>query len=310
MPSLLQQTRFALNELGIRPRTQLGQHFLIDAEVVRHMVQAAELTPDMAVLEIGPGLGVVSEALMDIGVRLYLVELDRLLAQRLAHRFGRFETVRVLTDDFLKLDVARTFAQSPVRVVASLPYQVATPILFRLLEHRDRFSQATVMLQKEVAERVAAGPGTKAYGVLSVLMQLYAEVAPICTVGPRSFFPAPKVHSQVIKLVFHAQPRVAVRDPSMFTRVVKAAFAQRRKTLRNTLRAAGFAAPEDIATQVGLDPQWRGETLGLEEFAALANAFSERNEPSPPRPPGTAGRRSARRRDPGPKNTARGGRAL
>ena len=121
MPSLLQQTRFALNELGIRPRTQLGQHFLIDAEVVRRMVQAAELTPDMAVLEIGPGLGVVSEALMDIGVRLYLVELDRLLAQRLTRRFGRFETVRVLTDDFLKLDVARTFAHSPVRVVASLP---------------------------------------------------------------------------------------------------------------------------------------------------------------------------------------------
>ena len=292
MPSLLQQTRFALSELGIRPHRQLGQHFLIDTEVVRHMIQAAELGPDTTVLEIGPGLGVVSEALMDIGVRLYLVEVDRVLAQRLARRFARFDTVRVLTDDFLKLDVARAFSHTPIRVVASLPYQVATPILFRLLEHRTRFPEATVMLQKEVAERVGAGPGTKAYGVLSVLMQLYAEVKTVCTVGPRSFFPAPKVQSQVIKMVFHAQPRVAVQDTHMFTRVVKAAFAQRRKTLRNTLRAAGFSASEDIAAQLDLDLQRRGETLGLEEFAALANAFSGRDRPSR-RPPDAAGRRSA-----------------
>lgn len=291
MPSLRQQTRFALSELKIRPHRQLGQHFLIDADVVRRMIQAAELNPDTTVLEIGPGLGVISEALMDIGVRLYLVEVDRTLAQRLAQRLARFDTVRVLTDDFLKLDVACAFSHAPIRVVASLPYRVATPILFRLLEHRTRFPEATVMLQKEVAERVGAGPGTKAYGVLSVLMQLYAEVKTVCTVGPRSFFPAPKVQSQVIKIVFHAQPRVAVQDPRMFTRVVKAAFAQRRKTLRNTLRAAGFLAPEDIAAQLNLDLRCRGEALGLEEFAALANAFSGRDGSSR-RPPDAAGRRA------------------
>ncbi len=280
MPSLLQQTAFALSELKIRPHRRLGQHFLIDAEVVRRMIQAAELTSDTAVLEIGPGLGVVSEALLDIGVQLYLVEVDRVLAQCLAQRLARFETVRVVAADFLKLDMARTFSHTPIRVVASLPYQVATPILFRLLEHRTRFPEATVMLQKEVAERVGAGPGTKAYGVLSVLMQLYAEVKTVCTVGPRSFFPAPRVQSQVIKMVFHAQPRVAVHDLRMFTRVVRAAFAQRRKTLRNTLRAAGFSALEDIAAQLNLDLQRRGETLGLEEFATLANAFSRRDGPT------------------------------
>ncbi len=303
---MLQQTRFTLRELNIRPHRRLGQHFLVDADIVRCMVQAAELPPDTAVLEIGPGLGVVSEALMESGVQLYLVEVDRVLAERLARRFACCDTVQVMAGDFLKLDVAHAFSHTPIRVVASLPYQVATLILFRLLEHRTRFPEATVLLQKEVAERVGAGPGTKAYGALSVLMQLYAEVTPVCTVGPRSFFPVPKVHSQLIKMVFHAQPRSAVHDPAMFRRVVKAAFAQRRKTLRNALRAAGFSAPEGIAAQLRLDLRCRGETLGVEEFAALANAFSRRDGP-PPRPPAAGGRRLATARTPGLKHTAREG---
>jgi 16S rRNA (adenine1518-N6/adenine1519-N6)-dimethyltransferase len=159
--------------------------------------------------------------------------------------------------------------------VASLPYQVATPILFRLLEHRQQFLEATVMLQKEVAERVCAVPGTKAYGVLSVLIQLYAEVETVCLVGAQSFFPAPKVESQVIRLVFHAQPRVTVHDEKMFQRLLKGAFGQRRKTLRNALRTAGFSDLEDIAAQHNIDLQRRGETLQHEEFAALANALTK-----------------------------------
>ena len=292
MPTLLQQTRFALGELGIRPHKHLGQHFLIDADVVYQMVQAARLGPETAVLEIGPGLGVVSDVLVDACARLYLVELDSILADRLEQRFTKRDTVQVVTADFLRLDLSifatfTTFATlaplsspaisaapSPIHVVASLPYQVATPILFRLLEHRAQFPEATVMLQKEVAERICAAPGTKAYGVLSVLIQLYAEVETICLVGAQSFFPAPKVESQVIRLVFHPQPRVAVHDEKMFRRLVKGAFAQRRKTLRNALRTAGFSDLEDIAARLEIDLQRRGETLQLEEFAALANAVT------------------------------------
>lgn len=306
MSSLLQQTRSVLRALNVRTHRRLGQHFLVDADLVRRMVQAAELAPDTAVLEIGPGLGAVSEALLESGVHLYLVEVDRVLAQHLAQRFAGCNTVRVVENDFLKLDVAHVFSHAPIRVVASLPYQVATPILFRLLEHRTRFPEATVMLQKEVAERVGAGPGTKAYGALSVLMQLYADVTLVCTAGPRSFFPAPKVYSQLIKLVFHTQPRAAVHDSAMFRRVVKAAFAQRRKTLRNALCAAGFSAPEGVAAQLKLDLRRRGETLGLEDFAALANAFSRRDGPSLP---AAGGRRSATGRTPELKHTARGGQA-
>ncbi len=274
MPTLLQQTRFALGELGIRPHKHLGQHFLIDADVVNQMVQAARLGPETVVLEIGPGLGVVSDVLVDVCARLYLVELDPILARRLEQRFTKIDTLQVVTADFLRLDLSTLFTPSPIHVVASLPYQVATPILFRLLEHRQQFPEATLMLQKEVAERVCAVPGTKSYGVLSVLIQLYAEVETVCLVGARSFFPAPKVQSQVIRLVFHPQPRVAVQDKKMFQRLVKGAFAQRRKTLRNALRAAGFSGLEDIAARLKIDLQRRGETLQLEEFAALANAIT------------------------------------
>jgi len=192
----------------------------------------------------------------------------------LRKRFAGNDRVRVITADFLALDLSTTFPEPAIRVVASLPYNVATPILFRLLENRRKLPEATVMLQKEVAERLGAAPGTKAYGVPSVLIQVYAAVTTVCTVHPRSFFPAPKVESQIVRLVFQDAPRVAVRDEKVFRRVVTAAFAQRRKTLRNTLRAAGYHNLDVVGGQVGIDLRRRGETLSLEEFAALANVFA------------------------------------
>ena len=274
MSTLLQQARFALSELGIRPHKQLGQHFLVDSAAVARMITAAQLGPEDTVLEIGPGLGALSESLADVSARLYLVELDKILADRLRDRFARDERVQVLTADFLSLDIPTTFPEPTLHVVASLPYNVATPILFRLLEYRQKFPQATVMIQKEVAERLSANPGTKAYGVPSVLTQLYATVTTICTVHPRSFFPAPKVESQIVRLVFQEAPQVAVRDDKIFRRVVKAAFAQRRKTLRNALRAAGYADLETVSERTGIDLQRRGETLSLEEFATLADRLA------------------------------------
>ena len=275
MPTLLQQTRFALGELGVRPHKQFGQHFLINQTVVDRMLAAAQIHPTDTIVEIGPGLGVLSDQLAERAGKLYLVEVDITLAEQLQSRFADKPHVQVLPTDFLTLDLASAFSESPIHVVASLPYNVATPILFRLLEHRRQFPEVTVMIQKEVAERLTANPGTKAYGVPSVLTQFYATVTTVCTVGPRSFFPVPKVESQVVRLLFQAEPRVVVRDAKGFQRVVKAAFAQRRKTLRNALKAAGYQDLDTIEKCSGIDLQRRGETLNLGEFAALADVVGE-----------------------------------
>ncbi len=273
MPTLLQQARFVLGELGIRPHKRLGQHFLIDADVIQRMVTAAAIRSEDTVLEIGPGLGALSEILVKQAGQLILVEMDATLAERLAARFAHDGHVQMMAADFLRLDLKDTFRAQSLKVVASLPYNAATPILFRLLDHRVQFPQATVMLQREVAERITASPGTKAYGVLSVLIQLYATTEAVCSVGPRSFFPAPQVHSQVITLIFHKEPRVAVADESLFRQIVKAAFNQRRKTLRNALRGVGGADLEAIGQRADIDLQRRGETLSLEAFARLTNRW-------------------------------------
>ncbi len=272
-PTLLQQARFALGELGIRPHKRLGQHFLIDANVIQRMVTAAAIRPEDTVLEIGPGLGALSEILVKEAGRLILVEMDAMLAKRLAARLAHDTYVQMITADFLRLDLKDRFREQSLKVVASLPYNMATPILFRLLDHRTQFPQATVMLQREVAARITASPGTKAYGVLSVLIQLYATTEAVCSVGPRSFFPAPQVHSQVIKLIFHREPRVEVADEVLFRQIVKAAFNQRRKTLRNALRGFCGADLEAIGQRADIDLQRRGETLSLGAFARLTNSW-------------------------------------
>lgn len=273
MVSLSQQTRLALGELSTRPHKRFGQNFLVDASVVSRMIQAASIAPTDTVLEIGPGLGVLSESLMGLSKRLYLVEIDTVLAERLRQHFAHHHNVHIITADFLELDIGSTFSESPIHVVASLPYNVAMPILFRLLEHRRQFPVATIMLQKEVAERLSAKPGTKEYGALTVLLQLYAIVTKVLTVQPGSFFPVPKVQSQVIELIFQEAPRVTVQNERLFRQVVKAAFAQRRKTLRNTLKAAGYPDLEALSVRTDIDFQRRGETLSVEEFAVLANAL-------------------------------------
>ncbi len=273
MITLLQETRLALAELGVRPHRHFGQHFLINPAIVTRMIEAAEIRSHDTILEIGPGLGVLSHELVARASKLYLVDVDITLTARLEKQFAKNERVHVVTADFLALDPDTTFPESEIRVVASLPYNVATPILFRLLDYRGKFRTATVMLQKEVAERLTATPGTKAYGVPSVLTQLYGTVTTVCTVGPRSFFPPPKVESQVIRIEFQEHPRVTVADEVAFRRLVKAAFAQRRKTLRNTLRAAGYENLDEVSEKTGIDFQRRGETLTVEEFATLANGY-------------------------------------
>lgn len=246
----------------------------MDRRVVQRIIAAAEVKPDETVLEIGPGLGALTRELVHRAAKLYLVEIDPELARRLQEEFANQEHVRVIAADFLSLDLSASFPEEKIKVVANLPYNVATPILFRLLEERRRFPEAIVMLQKEVAERLSARPGSKAYGALSVLVQLYARVERKFTVAPGSFSPPPQVESQVVFLTLQEVQRVPLEDEEAFRRVVRAAFGQRRKTLRNALRGLLVNLAQDPFLEAGIDPSRRGETLGLEEFAALANSLA------------------------------------
>lgn len=256
-------------------RHALGQHFLRDAAVVGRILDLAGLEKGTEVLEIGPGRGALTFPLLDAGYRVTAVEFDRMLAESLQalQRPG----LRVLHADFLRLDLDALPA-TPMPVVANLPYSTGTAIVTRLLEHSARFPRLVVMLQKEVAARLAAAPGSRAYGSLSIFTQLHAEVGDSFQVPPAAFRPPPKVDSSVVRLDARSAPRVALRDDALFRRVVLAGFATRRKTLRNALGAA-FGKPAALAAldAAGIDPMRRAETLSIEEFAQLSLAFVASN---------------------------------
>jgi 16S rRNA (adenine1518-N6/adenine1519-N6)-dimethyltransferase len=259
-------------------RRALGQHFLIDGGVAQRTAALADLAPGSVVLEIGPGRGALTDVLLASGVRVVAVEIDPTMADRLERRPS--SELEVIRADFLRLDLDRLPA-GPLLVVANLPYSVGTAIIARLLDDPTRFPRIVVMLQREVADRLCADPGTRAYGALSVLTALWATARLAFTVAPEAFSPRPRVESAVVRLDVSAQARVAVGDPRVFRRVVRAAFAQRRKTLRNALRA-GFG--EESAARwlaaASIDGGRRAETLDLDEFAALALAAQASTRPA------------------------------
>ena len=270
------EAREALAAAGLRPRKRWGQHFLCDGGVARRVVETAGLGPRSVALEIGPGLGALTDELAARAGRLYLVEVDRGLATRLAARYADDPRVRVLVGDVLALPLADLVTEPSVTVVANLPYNISTPVVFRLLELRERFPRAVLMLQREVAARLAAGPGSAEYGLTSVLVQAFAEVRVAFGVSRRSFLPRPEVDSAVVDVRWSAAPRADLGDPERFRAVVRAAFGQRRKMLRNAL--AGLAAergvrPETACAFAGIGPTARAETLDLAAFARLARAF-------------------------------------
>ena len=273
------EARDALAAAGLRPRKRWGQHFLCDPAVARRIVDAAELEPGAAVLEIGPGLGALTDELAARAAHLYLVEIDRGLAARLLERHADRPHVRVLVGDVLALPLETMLeGDDDITVVANLPYNIATPVLFRLLALRRRVRRAVVMLQREVAARLAAPPGADARGALSVMMQTWAEVRVAFGVSRRSFLPPPRVDSAVAVLRLAATPRVSLRDPATYEAVVRAAFGQRRKMLRNALAALAAARGVDGAAlfeRAGVDPRARAETLALEDFARLAGALED-----------------------------------
>lgn len=257
---------------GRARRRALGQHFLVDSRVVERTIELAALAPGTPVLEVGPGHGVLTDELLRAGHPVVAVEIDRELATALTERGD--PRLEVVPSDFLELDEA-TRSRLPRNVVANLPYSTGTAILERLLERPERVDRIVVMLQREVADRLSAEPGSRAYGALTVLTALHAKVRYGFDVPPSAFRPPPQVESSVIRLDVEPRPRADISDPARFRRVVKAAFAQRRKTLRNSLGATfGRELAENGLTRSGIDPVRRAETVSLVEFARLADALA------------------------------------
>ena len=263
----------ALREEGVRPRKQLGQHFLTDARMARRIVETIELPANSTVVEIGPGLGALTEHLVGRAHRLIAVELDAVMHRQLTARFGDRPDVTLLHQDILTFDFA---GLRDVVVVGAIPYQITSPLLFHLLNHRRVVNSAWLVIQREVAQRLVAKPGTKAYGRLSCAAQ-YATLPRLCfTIAPGAFAPPPKVESALIHLRVREQPAVAVGDEARFFEVIAAAFGHRRKTLLNSLlhdpafadRKPGVVAAIAAA---GLRPDQRGETLSLTQFARLTD---------------------------------------
>ena len=253
-------------------RKRFGQHFLHDRGIVQRILDAFDPQPGETLVEIGPGPGALTRPLLERCTPLHVVELDRDLAARLRADFDRLpEQLVVHEADALKFDFCSLVAAGGrLRIIGNLPYNISTPLLFHLLEQRHCIGDMLFMLQKEVVDRMAAAPGGKDYGRLSVMLQWQLRVEKLFDVRPGAFTPPPKVDSSVVRLVPHATAPIQVRDADAFAHVVRAAFAQRRKTLRNNLK--GLMTAETLES-LGIDPQRRAETLTLVEFAAVANAL-------------------------------------
>ena len=267
---------YICKRFDIKMSKKLGQNFLIKRGIVDEIVHAAELTPGEPVLEVGPGIGTLTQALAQSGADVTAIELDRRLLEVLDTTLASYDNVRIIHGDVLKLDVPTIMNHKPFKVVANLPYYITTPIIMSLLESKLPIERLVVMVQKEVALRMVAKPGTKDYGALSVAVQYYTEPDIVLDVPPKSFLPAPAVTSSVIRCILRDKPPVDVIDEKLFFRVVKAGFAQRRKTFSNTMKTTGLSRDriEELLAKANIDGQRRGETFSLQEFADVANAWA------------------------------------
>ena len=268
---------YICKRFDIKMSKKLGQNFLIKRGIVDEIVHAAELTVGEPVLEVGPGIGTLTQGLAQSGADVTAIELDRHLLEVLDTTLASYDNVRIIHGDVLKLDVPTIMNHKPFKVVANLPYYITTPIIMSLLESKLPIERLVVMVQKEVALRMVAKPGTKDYGALSVAVQYYTEPDIVLDVPPKSFLPAPAVTSSVIRCILRDKPPVDVIDEKLFFRVVKAGFAQRRKTFANTMRTTGLSKEQidDILVKANIDGQRRGETFSLQEFADVANAWAD-----------------------------------
>lgn len=270
---------------GFRFAKGLGQNFLTDPSVPEEMVLGSEVGPEDLVIEIGPGIGVLTAAAARQAGRVAAIELDRRLEPILAETLTGFDNIDLVWEDVLKADLADLIRRQrqehdltgPVRILGNLPYYITTPILMKLLEDRLPVRTITVMMQKEVADRIQAGPGSRAYGAISLAVQYYCRVERLLDVPKEAFMPSPKVDSAVLLLQLRPEPAVRVRDEKTFFDCVKAGFGQRRKTLINSLSGAGNIPKEtlrEVLIKAGIDGGRRAETLTLEEFARIADELT------------------------------------
>ena len=275
-----QNTIEILQKYGFHFQKKFGQNFLIDEHVLEKIIRAAGVTKDDFVLEIGPGIGTMTQYLAETAREVAAVEIDKNLIPILAETLKEYSNVTVINDDILKVDIAALAREKnggrPIKVVANLPYYITTPIIMGLFEKQVPIDNITVMVQKEVADRMQAGPGTKDYGALSLTVQYYAEAYIAANVPPNCFIPRPGVGSAVIRLTRYPKPPVSCENPQLLFCLIRASFNQRRKTLQNGLSNSSELpyTKEQIAQAIaalGLNPAVRGETLTLTQFAALAD---------------------------------------
>ena len=277
-------TKAVLERHGFTFKKSFGQNFLTDTNILQKIVDTAEIDDQVNVIEIGPGIGALTEFLAERAAQVMAFEIDHRLVPILADTLRDFDNVTVVNEDILKVDLAQHIQNFknpdlPIKVVANLPYYITTPILMHLIESGIPFSEFVVMMQKEVADRISAQPNTKAYGSLSIAVQYYMT-AKVAFIVPRTVFvPAPNVDSAILKMVRRPEPAVAVEDESFFFKISKASFTHRRKTLWNNLTGY-FGKTEEVKDkltkaldQAGLSPSVRGEALSLEEFASLTDAL-------------------------------------
>ena len=265
---------------------KFGQNFLVDSSILDRIIESAQITKEDCVLEIGPGIGTMTQRLAEEARAVVAVEIDRNLLPVLADTLSAYENVTVINADILKLDLNRIVEEHnggrPVKVVANLPYYITTPIIMALFEKKVPLHSVTIMVQKEVADRMRVGPGTKDYGALSLAVQYYAKPEIVTKVPAGCFMPKPNVDSAVIRLTRYEKPPVEVEDETWLFAVIRASFNQRRKTLANGLANAGYPGigrrqVEEVLSAMGLAAAVRGETLTLEQFAELSDRLAKRS---------------------------------
>ena len=277
-------TKKIINKYSFAFQKKFGQNFLIDSNVLESIIRGAEITKDDFVLEIGPGIGTMTQYLCEAARQVVAVEIDKMLIPILEDTLSEYDNVEVINQDVLKVDIKSLAEEKnngkPIKVVANLPYYITTPIIMGLFESGVPIDSITIMVQKEVADRMQTGPGSKDYGALSLAVQYYATAKVILNVSATCFMPRPNVDSAVIKLTRHKEPTVNVADEKLMFKIIRASFNQRRKTLVNGLKNSpelSFSKEQIVKAveKIGKPETIRGEALTLEEFAELANAFTE-----------------------------------
>lgn len=275
----INQIKDLLRRFGIAPNKAYGQNFLLDSNILAKIADSAELDKDTQVLEIGPGLGALTDKLCERAGRVVCIEIDGGMLPVLEHTLSDHANVDVINGDVLDDRVRRQAADAlggEFALVANLPYYITTPIIMAFLEGDYKVSSMVLMMQKEVAERMCAVPGTKSYGLLTICMDYYAKTQGLFTISPGCFYPQPKVDSLVVRIIKRKEPKISVKDEKLFFRVVKASFAMRRKTIINNLASAFMLPKPEIAVildNCGIPPGVRGETLALEDYGRLADEF-------------------------------------